>query len=157
MRRECKVRRKITALPPAPPLLNPAPTRQARPRRQHDCFIQGREVIGRQRTGNDRRVPPRPALYDQRRPLAGSACPGRIHILVEQLRQLLHHRAAQLLGIDDRYRAAIIPRHIMTDPDSDQLHLIARLDIADHLAQVLLQIIARIDRQRANHPPARRR
>ena len=41
---------------------------------------------------------------------------------VEQLRELLGHRAAQLLGIHDGHGPAIIARHVMADADGGQLH-----------------------------------
>jgi hypothetical protein len=44
--------------------------------------------------------------------------------------------------------ASTIPRHVVADVDGDQLHLVAALDVADHLAQVLLQVIPGVHRQR---------
>ena len=41
-------------------------------------------------------------------------------VLIEELSQFLRHGAAELLGIDDRYGAPIIPRHVMTDADGDE-------------------------------------
>src|SRR5690606_33220995 len=68
-------------------------------------------------------------------------------ILVEQLCQLLHHRAAELFGIDDGDRAAIVARNIVADADGGEFDWRTRLDPLDHLAQMPLEIIARIDRQ----------
>ena len=69
-------------------------------------------------------------------------------VLLEQLGELLGHRAAELLGIDDGDGAAIIARHVVADADGDQLDRRARLDLLDHPAQMALEIIAGIDRQR---------
>src|SRR5581483_1289333 len=68
--------------------------------------------------------------------------------LTEQLGELFSEGAAELLGIHDRDRAAIIARHIMTNADRDQLDRRARLDLLDDMAQVPLEIVAGIDRQR---------
>ena len=47
------------------------------------------------------------------------AAPRRM--LVEQLGELLGHRAAKLLGVDDGDGAAVIARHVVADADGDQL------------------------------------
>src|SRR6266581_7461104 len=69
-------------------------------------------------------------------------------VLLEQLGKLLGHHAAELLGIHDRDGTAIIARDVMTDADRDQLDRRTRLDLLDHPAQMLLQIVAGIDRER---------
>src|ERR1051325_10126311 len=69
-------------------------------------------------------------------------------VLFEQLGELLGHRAAQFLGVDDGDGATIVPRHVMADADRDQLDRRAGLDLLDPPAQMALQIVARIDRQR---------
>src|SRR3546814_1160220 len=66
---------------------------------------------------------------------------------LEQLGQLLHHRAAELLGVDDGDRATVVAGHVVADADGQQLHRRAGLDVADDLAQVALQVVARIDRE----------
>src|SRR5580700_11195568 len=66
----------------------------------------------------------------------------------EQLGQLFGDRAAEFLGIHDGDRAAIVARDIVTDADRDQLDRRAGLDFLDDMAQVPLEIIAGIDRQR---------
>src|SRR3546814_7339359 len=68
--------------------------------------------------------------------------------LVEQRRELLDDRPAQLLGIHDRHRARIISSHVVTDPDRGQLDRRACFDPADHLPQMAFEIASRIDRQR---------
>src|SRR5690348_14303142 len=68
--------------------------------------------------------------------------------LAEQLGELFGDRAAEFLGIDDGHRAAIVARHVMADADRDQLDRRAGLDFLDDVAQMALQIIAGIDRQR---------
>src|SRR5690242_414290 len=84
---------------------------------------------------------------DQRRPFAGRAGPRGIHVLVEQFGELLHHGAAEFLGIDDGYRTAVVARHVVADADGDEFDLVAVLDVADHLAQMLFQVVAWIHRQ----------
>src|SRR3546814_14274441 len=77
-------------------------------------------------------------------------------IHVKQPRQLLHHRPAQLLGVHDRHRAAVVARHVM--PDADRAEFDRRLGFYpfDHLAQMLVEIGAVIDRQGAGRSAARR-
>ena len=41
-------------------------------------------------------------------------------LFIEQFRQFLGHRAAQLLRIDNRDRASIVSRHVIADADRDQ-------------------------------------
>src|SRR3546814_13879479 len=65
---------------------------------------------------------------------------------LEQLGQLLHHRAAELLGVDDGDRAAVVAGHVVADADGQQLNRRAGLDVADDLAQVALPVVAGIDR-----------
>ena len=69
-------------------------------------------------------------------------------VLVEQLGELVGHRAAELLGVDDGDGAAVVARHVVADADGDQLDRRAGLDLLDHPAQVALEIVAGIDRQR---------
>src|SRR5262245_16423457 len=61
-------------------------------------------------------------------------------VLVEQLGELLGHRAAELLGIDDGDGSAIVARHVVADADRNQLDRRAQLDLLDHPAQVALEI-----------------
>src|SRR3954452_5293874 len=68
--------------------------------------------------------------------------------LAEQLGEFLGDGAAEFLGIDDGDRAAIIAGDIVTDADRDQLDRRAGLDFLDDMAQMTLQVIAGIDRQR---------
>src|SRR3546814_3055172 len=42
--------------------------------------------------------------------------------LLEELGQLLHHRAAELLGIDDGDGAAVVAGHVVPDADGQQPH-----------------------------------
>ncbi len=79
---------------------------------------------------------------------APGAAPARRGRLVEQLGQLLDHDAAEFLGVDDRHRAAVIARHVVADADGDQLDRRALLDLLDDPAQMPLEIIAGIDRER---------
>src|SRR3546814_19599412 len=52
-------------------------------------------------------------------------------LLLEELGQLLHHRAAVLLGGDDGDRAAVVAGHVVADADGQQLHRRAGLDEAE--------------------------
>ena len=67
--------------------------------------------------------------------------------VVEQAGELLDHRAAELLGIHDRHRAAVIAGHVVADADRDQLDRRALLDPVDHLPQMPLEIAAAIGRR----------
>jgi hypothetical protein len=67
--------------------------------------------------------------------------------LVEQRGQLLHHRA-QLVGVDDGDGAAVVARDVVADADGDELDRRARLDPVDDVAQMALEVVAGIDRQR---------
>ncbi len=78
-------------------------------------------------------------------------------VFVEQRGELLHHRAAQLVGIDNGDGTAVVARDVVADADGDQLDRRARLDPVDDVAQMALEIVARIDRQGRNRRPARRR
>ena len=73
---------------------------------------------------------------------------GSWRVLLEQLDELVGHGAGELGRVGDGDGAAIVARHVVADADGDQLDRGARLDLLDHLAQVLLQIAARVDRQR---------
>ena len=53
-----------------------------------------------------------------------------------------------MFGIDEGDGAAIVARDVVADADRDQLHRRVALDLADHLAQVALEIVAGIDRKR---------
>src|SRR6266567_754236 len=55
--------------------------------------------------------------------------------------------AAEVFGIHDGDRAAIVARDVVTDADRDQFDRRAGLDFLDDVAQMALQIIAGIDRQ----------
>src|SRR3984893_13707910 len=68
--------------------------------------------------------------------------------LVEQRGELLHHRAAQLVGVDDSDGAAVVARNVMADADGYELDRRARLDPVDDVAQMALEVVAGIDRQR---------
>src|SRR5262249_19041873 len=67
--------------------------------------------------------------------------------LAEQFGELFGDRAAELFGVDDSHRAAIIARHVVADADRDQLDRRAGFDFLDDMAEVTFQIIAGIDRQ----------
>src|SRR5262245_37768382 len=67
--------------------------------------------------------------------------------LLEQLDQLVRHGACKLARIRDRHRLAIIARDVVTNADGDQLYGRTRFDLLDHLTQVLLQVVAGIDRK----------
>src|SRR5581483_9360009 len=69
-------------------------------------------------------------------------------VLVEELRQALQHRAAELLGVDDGDGAPVIAGDVVADADRGELDGREFLDLLDHLTEVLLQIIAGIDRKR---------
>jgi len=65
--------------------------------------------------------------------------PGRAHaflgpMFLEQLGKLFGHDAAELLGVDDGDRAAVVARDVVADADGDQFDRRARLDILDHPA-----------------------
>src|SRR5262249_42888076 len=81
------------------------------------------------------------------RALAARGAVVRGLFLVEQRGELLHHGAAQLVGIDDRDGAAVVAGHVVADADGDQLDRRARLDPVDDVAQVALQVVARVHRQ----------
>ena len=66
----------------------------------------------------------------------------------EKLRQLFGDRTAKLFRIHNRDCPAIVARHIMADADSDQFDRRAGFDFLDNMAQMPLEIITRIDRQR---------
>src|SRR3546814_12456475 len=51
--------------------------------------------------------------------------------LLEELGQLLHHRAAELLGIDDGDGAAVVAGHVVPDADGQQVHRRAGPDEAE--------------------------
>ena len=69
------------------------------------------------------------ALHHRRRPF-GLTPSAAIRRVVEQRRELPHHRAAKLFGIHDRDRPPVIARHVMPDADRDQLHRAPRLRIS---------------------------
>src|SRR5258705_11445721 len=68
--------------------------------------------------------------------------------LAEQLGEFFGDGAAEFFGIDDGNRAAIVARNVVADSDRDQLHRRARLDFLDDMAQMPLEVVAGIDRQR---------
>ena len=57
-------------------------------------------------------------------------------LLVEQRGKLLHHGAAQLIGVDDGDGATVVARHIVADADGKQLDGGSHLDLLDYLAQI---------------------
>src|SRR5260370_35553039 len=85
---------------------------------------------------------------------AAGATPGLAHdanvlglFLVEQRGELLHHGAAQLVGVDDGDGATVVARDVVADADGDQLDRRARLDPVDDVAQMALEVVARVHRQ----------
>src|SRR5436189_4845058 len=68
--------------------------------------------------------------------------------LAEQLGELFGDRATEFLGIDDGDGAAIIAGDVVTDADRDQFDRRAGLDLLDDVAQMPLEVIAGVDRQR---------
>src|SRR3546814_980128 len=68
--------------------------------------------------------------------------------LVEQVGELLHHGAPELVDIDDRYGPAVVAGHVVADADGDDLDGRARLDVFDDVAQVAPQVVSGIDRDR---------
>src|SRR5262245_20333586 len=56
--------------------------------------------------------------------------------LAEQLGELLGNGAAELLGVHDGHRAAIVARDVVADADRDQLDRRAGLDLLDDVAQM---------------------
>src|SRR5690242_18856735 len=83
--------------------------------------------------------------------VSGAGSLGRANVLgvlfVEQGGELLHHRATELVGVDDGDGTAIVARDIVADADRDQLDGGSRFDPVDDVAQVALEIVAGIDRQ----------
>src|SRR5262245_59996845 len=69
-------------------------------------------------------------------------------VFLEQARKLFGHCPTKLLGIDNGYGTAIVTRDVVTDTDSDQLDWRARFDFLDDPAQMAVEIVARIDRER---------
>src|ERR1700722_5328172 len=68
--------------------------------------------------------------------------------LAEQLCELFGDGGAEVFGIYDSDGAAIVTRNVMTDADRDQFDRRAGLDLLDDMAQMPLEVIAGIDRQR---------
>src|SRR2546430_4686801 len=68
--------------------------------------------------------------------------------LAEQFGELFGDGAAELFGVDDGDGAAIVARDVVADADRDQLDWRAGLDLLDDVAQMALQVVAGIDRQR---------
>src|SRR5712671_1909593 len=100
-----------------------------------DAQVGQARLAWERRGGSSMQSPPRDARRDRL-------------VLVEQFGELVGHRAAQLLGVDDGDGAAVIARDVVTDADRDQLDRRARLDVLDHPAQVALEIVSGIDRER---------
>src|SRR5438445_3262711 len=67
-------------------------------------------------------------------------------VLVEELGELFEHDTAQLLGVDNGDGTAVIAGHVVADADRRQLDLAQALDLADHLPQVLFEVVAGVDR-----------
>ncbi len=65
---------------------------------------------------------------------------GRI-VFIEQGRQFIHDRAAQLLGVNQRDGATVIARDVMADADGQQLYRRHRLNPCDRVAQMPFQIV----------------
>src|SRR5215216_3694742 len=68
--------------------------------------------------------------------------------LAEQFGEFFGNGAAEFLGIDDGDGTAIVARDVVTDADRDQFDRRTGLDLLDDVAQVPLEIIAGIHRQR---------
>src|SRR5215212_555037 len=68
--------------------------------------------------------------------------------LAEQLGEFFGNRAAEFFGIHDGDRAAIVARDVVADTDRDQFDRRAGIDFLDDVAQVTLQVVAGIDRER---------
>ena len=56
-------------------------------------------------------------------------------------------RTRQLLDVRNGHRPLIVSRHVMPDPDRDQLHRPPPFHHRDHVAQVLFQVIRWVDGQ----------
>src|SRR6266851_9490582 len=68
--------------------------------------------------------------------------------LAEQFRELFGDGAAEFFGVDDGDGAAVVARDVVADADRDHFDRRAGFDFLDDMAQMALQIIAGIDRQR---------
>src|SRR6266404_4921112 len=68
--------------------------------------------------------------------------------LAEQFGELFGDGAAEFFGVDDGDGAAVVAGDVVADADRDQLNRRAGLDFLDDVAEMALQVIAGIDRQR---------
>src|SRR6516225_5262577 len=68
--------------------------------------------------------------------------------LAEEFGELFGDGAAELFGIDDGDGTTIVAGDVVTDADGDQLDRRTGLDLLDDMAQMPLQVVAGIDRQR---------
>ena len=66
----------------------------------------------------------------------------------EQLGQLFHHRAAELLSVHQRDGPTVVACNIVAYANGNKLHRAACFDVFDHFAQVALEVVARVDGQR---------
>ena len=66
-------------------------------------------------------------------------------IAVEELRELLHHGTAQLLGVDKRKGSAIVTRDVVPDTYSQKLNWAARFDDFNNITKVAFYVIPRIN------------
>ena len=86
-----------------------------------------------------------PVVSDSRRTnaayhaAAGGAGAAARAAFLEQLYELVRHRAGELAQVGDRDGAPVVARHVVADADRKELDGRARFDLGDHLAQVSLQ------------------
>src|SRR3954469_12924998 len=66
----------------------------------------------------------------------------------EQFGELFGDGPAEFLRVDDGHCAPIVARHVVADTDRDQFDRRTGLDLLDDMAQMTLEIVAGIDRQR---------
>src|SRR6185503_11280378 len=64
----------------------------------------------------------------------------------EEIDQLFRHRAAELFGIENGDRAPIVTGNVVADTDRDELDRGLRLDLGDHLTQMLVEVVPRVHR-----------
>src|SRR5438552_139741 len=94
----------------------------------------------------------RPAMYWSGNIAVASGGAAAAHarirtVFVEELGEALEHDAAELFRVDDRDGAAVVARHVVADADCGQFHFAEPLDVVDHLAQVLFEVVAGVDGQ----------
>src|SRR5215831_4888087 len=71
-----------------------------------------------------------------------------VDTFLEELHELVGHGASELGGISDGDGTTVVARHVVANADGDELDGGARLDLLDDLAQMALQIAARVHGQR---------